>query len=239
MPRADVERLIMCCDRSTLDGTRDVAMLLLLALLGLRSIEVARLELSDLDWRAGELVVRGKGGREDRLPLPEDVDAGLAEYLTLRGQRAFRLVFLTLRAPTRPIRPDLVGDVVQRACRRAGVRHVARPSPETRARERDAGPRRVAYGDQPGAAPQRSGDDRDLCQGRSRAASPGRSAMARRRGMSALERHVGDYLRFGGRSATTSPRPSGCCAGSSLISTLTGLSTSRLPWRWSGRWRHG
>jgi site-specific recombinase XerD len=124
MPRSDVERLIACCDKCTLDGARDVAMLLLLARLGLRSVEVARLELSDLDWRAGELVVHGKGRREDRLPLLDDVGAALAEYLTLRGQRDHRRVFLTLRAPTRPIRPDLVGDVVQRACKRAAVRHV-------------------------------------------------------------------------------------------------------------------
>ncbi|MGO9823193.1 MAG: tyrosine-type recombinase/integrase [Solirubrobacteraceae bacterium] len=124
MPREDVERLIAGCDRSTLDGTRDVAMLLLLARLGLRSVEVSRLELADLDWRAGELVVRGKGGREDRLPLAKDVGAALAAYLTCRGRRDSRRVFLTLRAPTRPIRPDLVGDVVQRACERAGVAHV-------------------------------------------------------------------------------------------------------------------
>jgi site-specific recombinase XerD len=124
MPREDVERLISCCDPSTLDGTRDVAILLLLARLGLRSVEVARLELSDLDWRAGELVVRGKGGREDRLPLLQDVGAALAGYLAVRERRDARRVFLTLRAPTRPIRPDLVGDVVQRACKRAGVGHV-------------------------------------------------------------------------------------------------------------------
>jgi site-specific recombinase XerD len=121
MPREDVERLIAGCDRSTLDGARDVAMLLLLARLGLRSVEVARLELADLDWRAGEMVVHGKGGREDRLPLPDDVGAALGEYLTLRGQRDHRRVFLTLRAPTRPIRPDLVGDVMRRGCERAGV----------------------------------------------------------------------------------------------------------------------
>ena len=95
--------------------------MLLLARLGLRSIEVARLELADLNWLAGELLVRGKGGREDRLPLPDDVGTALAEYLTVRGRREFRRVFLTLRAPTRPIRPDLVGDVVRRACERAGV----------------------------------------------------------------------------------------------------------------------
>jgi integrase len=117
----DVEQLIAACDRSTLDGARDVAIVLLLARLGLRSIEVARLELSDLDWRAGELVVRGKGGRQDRLPLPGDVGSALAGYLTVRGRREFRRVFLTLRAPTRPIRPDLVGDVVRRACERAGI----------------------------------------------------------------------------------------------------------------------
>ena len=120
--RVDVERLIESCDRSTLDGARDAAIVLLLARLGLRSIEVARLELSDLDWRAGELVVCGKGGREDRLPLPDDVGTALAEYLTVRGRRReFRSVFLTLRAPTRPIRPDLVGDVVRRACEHAGI----------------------------------------------------------------------------------------------------------------------
>ena len=121
VPPADVERLIASCDRSTLDGARDAAIVLLLARLGLRSIEVARLELSDLDWRAGELLVRGKGGREDRLPLPDDVGMALAEYLTVRGRRELRRVFLTLRAPTRPIRPDLVGDVVRRACERAGL----------------------------------------------------------------------------------------------------------------------
>jgi integrase len=56
---AEVERLVAGCERSALDGLRDAAMLLLLARLGLRSIEVARLELDDLDWRRGELVVRG------------------------------------------------------------------------------------------------------------------------------------------------------------------------------------
>lgn len=124
MPRADVERLLACCERSRLAGARDYAMLILLARLGLRSVEVARLELSDLDWRAGELVVRGKARRQDQLPLPGDVGEALAAYLSVRGPRGSRRVFLTLKAPTRPIRADLVGDVVQRACKRAGVAHV-------------------------------------------------------------------------------------------------------------------
>lgn len=122
--RDEVERLLAGCDRSRLDGVRDFAILMLLARLGLRSIEVARLELDDLDWRSGELVVCGKARRRDRLPLPSDVGEALAAYLSLRGRHEARRVFLTLRAPTRPIRADLVGDVVQRACRRAGVPHV-------------------------------------------------------------------------------------------------------------------
>jgi site-specific recombinase XerD len=122
--RAEVERLLAGCERARLEGVRDFAILILLARLGLRSIEVARLRLDDLDWRGGELVVRGKARRQDRLPLPGDVGEALAAYLRLRGRHESRCVFLTLRAPTRPIRADLVGDVVQRACRRAGVRHV-------------------------------------------------------------------------------------------------------------------
>ena len=80
---ADVERLIVSCDRSTLDGARDAAIVLLLARLGLRSIEVARLELADLDWRAGELLVRGKGGREDRLPLPDVIRSSLGHVVNV------------------------------------------------------------------------------------------------------------------------------------------------------------
>ena len=124
IPRADVERLLDCCDRSRLEGARNFAILALLARLGLRSIEIARLELDDLHWRCGELVVRGKARRRDHLPLPVDVGEALAAYLSGRGRHESRRVFLTLRAPTRPIRADLVGDVVQRACTRAGVAHV-------------------------------------------------------------------------------------------------------------------
>ena len=124
LARVEVARLLAGCDRSRLEGARDFAILILLARLGLRSIEVARLELDDLDWRAGEIVVRGKARRQDRLPLPSDVGEALAAYLSERGPHDSRRVFLTLRAPTRPVRADLVGDVVQRACRRAGVGHV-------------------------------------------------------------------------------------------------------------------
>lgn len=118
---ADIQLLLDSCDRSTTIGLRDFAMMTLVARLGLRSIEVARLELQDLDWRAGEIVVRGKARRQDRLPLPTDVGEALAGYLsTGRNPAGDGHVFLKCRAPRGPIRADLVGDVVERACERAG-----------------------------------------------------------------------------------------------------------------------
>lgn len=122
MAAAEVERLLASCDRSRPAGTRDFAILMLLARLGLRSAEVACLELEDLDWRAGEITIRGKARRQDRLPLLPDVGDAIASYLAAAPERATtRRVFLTVRAPRQPIRPDLVGDVVERACRRAGL----------------------------------------------------------------------------------------------------------------------
>lgn len=82
MSTTDVQRLLDSCDRATCVGVRDFAMMMLVARLGLRSVEVARLELRDLDWRAGELVVRGKARRQDRLPLPVEVGEALVAYLS-------------------------------------------------------------------------------------------------------------------------------------------------------------
>ena len=81
LARSDVDRLIESCHRNTSGGVRDYVILLLVARLGLRSIEVARLELGDVDWRAGEIVIRGKARRHDRLPLPCDVGEALSAYL--------------------------------------------------------------------------------------------------------------------------------------------------------------
>jgi site-specific recombinase XerD len=122
MTAADVQRLLDSCDRSSAVGIRNFAIMTLVARLGLRSIEVARLELRDVDWRAGELVVRGKGRRHDRLPLPVEVGEALVAYLSGgRCPEGARRLFLTCRAPRGPIRADLVGDVVEQACTRAGL----------------------------------------------------------------------------------------------------------------------
>ena len=125
MTAADVQALLDSCDRSNPVGMRNFAIMTLVARLGLRSIEVARLELRDVDWRAGELVVRGKARRRDRLPLPAEVGEALVAYLSCgRNPEGARHLFLTCRAPRGPIQADVVGDVVERACERAGLPHV-------------------------------------------------------------------------------------------------------------------
>ncbi len=122
---ADAEALLRSCDRRRALGRRDYALIILLLRLGLRRGEVARLTLDDIDWRVGELVVRGKGGRADRLPLPADVGEAIASYLR-RGRAASdrRDLFLRARAPFEPIAPGTVASTVRRACRRAGIAEV-------------------------------------------------------------------------------------------------------------------
>src|SRR5439155_8299399 len=123
--RADAQALLGGCDRRTALGRRDYALISLLLRLGLRAREVAGLRLDDIDWRAGELVVRGKGGREDRLPLAADVGEAIASYLR-RGRPASdrRELFLRARAPYQPIAPGTVCSTVRRACRRAAIPEV-------------------------------------------------------------------------------------------------------------------
>lgn len=119
---ADGQALLRSCDRRTAEGRRDYAVLLILLRLGLRAGEVAGLRLEDLDWRAGQLTVHGKGRRIDSLPLPADVGAAITGYLR-RGRPATteRAVFLTARAPRAALTREGVSWIVRRACRRAGV----------------------------------------------------------------------------------------------------------------------
>lgn len=119
---AQVAAMLDSCDRSLAPGLRDFAILLLLARLGLRAVEVARLQLGDLDWRNGEIHVRGKGSRCDRLPLPVDVGEAIVAYLRDgRPRTDCRSVFMSCRAPIQAIHSGRVSAVVLRASRRAGL----------------------------------------------------------------------------------------------------------------------
>jgi site-specific recombinase XerD len=119
----ELRRLLGACDRQAPTGRRDLAILMLLARLGLRAGEVATLGLDDINWRAGELVVRGKGSRSERLPLPTDVGEALASYLqegrppTAQG----RNVFVRVHAPHRRLSSGAVTNIVYAASLRAGL----------------------------------------------------------------------------------------------------------------------
>ena len=117
-----VRRLLTACDRRTLGGRRDFAVITTLARLGLRAAEVAALRLDDLQWRAGEIVVHGKGQRVERMPLPTDVGDEIAAYLRQRPARAQgRAVFVRLLAPLGPLSPTGVTQIVSAAAQRAGL----------------------------------------------------------------------------------------------------------------------
>jgi site-specific recombinase XerD len=119
-----VAALLASCDRGAAAGRRDFAMLTLMARLGLRAGEVAALSLDDIDWRAGELTVRGKGNRSERLPLTADAGEAIAGWLRAGRPEPFegtRQVFLRVRAPHRGLTSGGVTQAVFSAGQRAGA----------------------------------------------------------------------------------------------------------------------
>jgi site-specific recombinase XerD len=119
----EIQRLLDACDRSTSTGRRDYAVLLLLARLGLRACEVVALEIGDIDWRAGEIMVRGKGFFHHRLPLLAEVGEAIAAYLrTDRPRTRTRRVFVRMQAPyTGFAGSSTVSTIVRRTVQRAGI----------------------------------------------------------------------------------------------------------------------
>jgi len=120
---AEVERIVGSCDPATPAGLRDRAILLLLARLGLRAGDVAGLRLGDIDWREACVVVSGKGRRETRLPLTQEVGDAIVAYLKYsRPPADFDFLFVGSLAPFRPL-PNgcAVSQIVKYAIRRAGV----------------------------------------------------------------------------------------------------------------------
>lgn len=122
LPPAHLDRLLAGCDPGTADGRRDRAILMLLARLGLRIGELVRLELSDFEWRRGEVTIRGKARRQERLPLPAEVGEAIAAYI-LGGrtvQRAGRL-FVSGDDPARALTAKRARAALREVCRRADI----------------------------------------------------------------------------------------------------------------------
>jgi site-specific recombinase XerD len=127
LPRAlesgQVQAMLASCDPATSTGRRDRAVLLLLSRMGLRAGEVAGLGLDDIDWRRGEITVRGKGRRRDRLPVPADVGTAIVAYLR-DGRPAGaldRTVFIAAQAPREALSYTGITTIVAEAAARAGI----------------------------------------------------------------------------------------------------------------------
>jgi integrase/recombinase XerD len=122
LPPGASARLLRSCDRRTAHGRRDYAILMLLVRLGLRAGEIGALGLDDFDWRAGELVIHGKGRLDERLPLPADVGESVVGYLRRgRPRTDCRALFVRMAAPLVGLSRASVTYAVYTACDRAGL----------------------------------------------------------------------------------------------------------------------
>lgn len=118
-----VETLIAAVRTDTAIGRRNYAMVLLLARLGLRAAEVIAIRVDDIDWRAGELLVRGKGKLHDRLPLPKDVGEALVNYIRRDRAATSRALFVSQRAPRKPFaNAQIINEVLKDAFERTNLK---------------------------------------------------------------------------------------------------------------------
>jgi site-specific recombinase XerD len=120
----EVEAVLASVVTNPRRGARDYAMLLLMVRLGMRAPEVMAVQIDDIDWRAGELLVRGKGQRHDRLPIPPDVGEAISRYLREeRSSTTTRTLFVSHRAPNRPFKDSqIINSILREAFAATGVK---------------------------------------------------------------------------------------------------------------------
>ncbi len=139
LPAPQIESVIAACNASTPNGSRDRALVLFMARLGLRADDVVRLELEDIDWRKATVRLSGKGRREVRLPLTQEIGDAILGYLRHgRPAATSGRLFLRTIAPAQPFSDSsAVSKIVTRAITRAGINtplkgaHVLRHSAAT------------------------------------------------------------------------------------------------------------
>lgn len=117
-----METVIAAVKADTALGRRDYAMVLLMARLGLRAAEVIAVQIDDIDWRAGELLIRGKGQLHDRLPLPKEVGEALTNYIRQDRIATSRALFVGHREPHMPFADSqVISEVLKKAFERTGL----------------------------------------------------------------------------------------------------------------------
>ena len=119
----EVEMLLDAVRSDDPTGRRNYAMLMILARLGLRSTEAIAIQLDDIDWRAGTILIRGKGKRHDRMPLPEDVGNAIVDYIRNGRRGTSRTLFVSNKIPHRPfVDSQILNSALKEAFARTGLR---------------------------------------------------------------------------------------------------------------------
>ncbi len=119
----EIERLIDAAWSADAVGRRNHAMLMLLARLGLRATEVIAIELDDIDWRAGTILIRGKGKQHDRMPLPQDAGHAIVDYIRNGRRGSSRTLFVSNKVPYRPfVDAQILNTALSAAFKTTGLR---------------------------------------------------------------------------------------------------------------------
>jgi integrase/recombinase XerD len=119
----EIERLIDAVWAPDPIGRRNYAMLMVLARLGLRAPEVIAIQLDDIDWRTGTILIRGKGKQHDRMPLPEDAGKAIVDYIRNGRRGSSRTLFVSHMVPYRPfVNAQILNTVLRAALKETGLR---------------------------------------------------------------------------------------------------------------------
>jgi integrase/recombinase XerD len=120
----EIQRLVEAVRTDHAVGRRSYAILLLMTRLGLRAPEVIAIQLDDINWRTGELLIRGKGKLHDRMALPPDVGEAIVDYIRNGRPGNSRVLFLSARtAHHRPFKSGhIVNWILEGALKRAGLK---------------------------------------------------------------------------------------------------------------------
>jgi len=122
-----VDVLLKAVRTNAVTSRRNYAMALLTARLGLRAPEIVAMQIDDIHWRSGEILVRGKGNRHDRVPLLPDVGEALADYIRFDRVTTSRSLFVTSRPPHGPFKGgQMLNLILKDAFARAGLTLPAR-----------------------------------------------------------------------------------------------------------------